>query len=100
MNFFSALVVQFVLSNSIFFLSSSLSSHLGNSAEFTEFYRFIPSFTRFNTRLVSSVDIDAVRTKSITNRPSHTKLGQFLNHGTDRKKKLKENKKIHLDLIN
>ena len=68
--FFSAFLVQFVLRDSIFFLPLSLPSHLRNSAEFTEFYRFIPSSTRFNTHLVSGVGIDAVKIESVTNQPS------------------------------
>ena len=35
---------SFVLRDLILLLPSSLSSHLGNSAEFTEFYRVISSF--------------------------------------------------------
>ena len=52
-------------------------SHLGNSAEFTKFYRFIPSSTRFNVCLVSGVGIDAVRAESVTNRSSLIGLDQF-----------------------
>ena len=60
-----------------FFLPPSRPSHLGNSAEFTEFYRFILSSTRFNACLISGVSIDAVRAESVTNRLSHTALGRF-----------------------
>ena len=42
--FFFSFFGSFVLRDSIFFLPPILPSHLGNSAEFTEFYRVIPSF--------------------------------------------------------
>ena len=64
-NFFGS----FVLRDSILLLPSSLTSHLGNSAKFTKFYRVIPSFNRFNVRLISSGGTDAVRAESVTTRP-------------------------------
>ena len=64
MNIFSAFFGSVCTEDSIFFLMSSLQSHLGNSAELTEFYRFIPSSTRFNARLLSGAGIDMVRAES------------------------------------
>ena len=77
--FFRFFLVQFILKDKdlIFFSPTSLPSHLGNSAEFTEFHRFIPSSTRFIVGLVSDVGIDAVRAESVTNRPSRIRLGRF-----------------------
>ena len=73
-NIFSAFFVSVCIEDSIFCLVPSLPTHLGNSIELTEFCRFIPSSTRFNTRLVSGVGIDPVRTESVTIRPSCTGL--------------------------
>ena len=75
--FFPFFFVHFVLRDSFFCSSLSLPSHLGNSAELAEFYRVRPSFNRLIERLVSGVGIDAVRTESVTNWPSHTGLDQF-----------------------
>ena len=74
---------SFELRDSIFFLPPSLPSHLGNSAEFTEFYRFILSSTQFNARLVSDVGIDAVMAESVTNRPSRIGLDRFFEPWSD-----------------
>ena len=52
----------------------SLPSHLGNSAELTEFSRFIPSSADSKHTDVSGVGIDLVRTEAVTTRPSRIGL--------------------------
>ena len=62
--FFFSFFGSFVPRDSIFFSS-------------IEFYRFIPSSTRFNVRLVSGIGIDVVRAESVMNRPSRTAIDRF-----------------------
>ena len=60
-----------------FCLLSSLPSHLGNSAELTEFNRFIPSSTNSKHTDVSGVGIDSVRTETVMTWVSCIGLGRF-----------------------
>ena len=82
MNIFLDFLVQYKLRIRFFCLLPSLLSHLGNSAKLVEFNRFIPSSAYSMHTDVSGVDIDSVRTESITTgsvtiRPSRTRLGRF-----------------------
>ena len=76
MNIFSAFFGSVCTEDLIFCLMPSLPSHLENSAELTEFCRFIPSSTRFNAHLVFGVGIDTVR-------PSWLRLGQVVSDSAD-----------------
>ena len=60
-----------------FCLLSSLSSQLGNSAELTDFSRFIPSCTDSMHTAVSDIVFNSVRTEAVITRPSRIGLGRF-----------------------
>ena len=77
MNIFPDFLVQYKLRIQFFCLMPSLPSHLGNSAELTEFSRFISSSTDSMHTDVSGVGIDSVRTESVTTRLSRTRLDRF-----------------------
>ena len=77
MNIFPDFLVQYKTGIRFFCLLPSLPSHLGNSAELTEFHRFIPSFTYSKHTDVSGVGIDSVSTEAVTTRPSRIGFGRF-----------------------
>ena len=58
--YFPDFLVQYKTGIRFFCLLPSLPSHLGNSAELTEFNRFIPSSTDSKHTDVSGVGIDSV----------------------------------------